>query len=58
MCRGSYMLSMTQWTLKREPAKTKDQLREMLAEAVRNTQPKPERAPKTKEHRDPPAGRV
>jgi hypothetical protein len=26
----------------REPAKTKAELREMLAEAVRNTQPKPE----------------
>jgi hypothetical protein len=32
---------MTQWqaTFKREPAKTKAELREMLAEAVRNTQP-------------------
>ena len=30
---------MTTWQPpKREPAKTKDQLREMLAEAVRNTQ--------------------
>jgi hypothetical protein len=30
---------MTQWQpLKREPAKTKAELREMLAEAVRNTQ--------------------
>ena len=30
---------MTTWqSPKREPAKTKDQLREMLAEAVRNTQ--------------------
>jgi hypothetical protein len=52
------MLSMTQWTPKREPAKTKDQLREMLAEAVRNTQPKPEGAPKTKKHRDQPADAV
>ena len=31
---------MTQWQpTKREPAKTKAELREMLAEAVRNTQP-------------------
>jgi len=32
---------MTHWqsTFKREPAKTKAELREMLAEAVRNTQP-------------------
>ena len=31
---------MTQWqkTIKREPAKTKAELREMLTEAVRNTQ--------------------
>jgi hypothetical protein len=30
---------MTKWQPpKREPAKTKDQLRDMLAEAVRNTQ--------------------
>jgi hypothetical protein len=35
------MTSVTHWqkTLKREPAKTKAELREMLAEAVRNTQP-------------------
>jgi hypothetical protein len=40
---------MTKWQPpKREPAKTKDELREMLAEAVRNTQPKPKRAPKAK----------
>jgi hypothetical protein len=40
---------MTQWQPpRREPAKTKDELREMLAEAVRNTQPEPKRAPKAK----------
>jgi len=34
---------MTQWqkSLTREPPKTKAELREMLAEAVRNTQPDP-----------------
>jgi hypothetical protein len=33
------MFDMTQWQPpKREPAKTKAELREMLAEAVRNTQ--------------------
>ncbi len=48
-----HMLWMTQWTPpKREPAKTKDQLREMLAEAVRNTaQPKPKPPPKAKKDR-------
>jgi len=30
---------MTQWQKTREPPKTKAELREMLAEAVRNTQP-------------------
>jgi len=40
---------MTQWQPpKREPKKTKAELYEMLAEAVRNTQPEPERAPKAK----------
>jgi hypothetical protein len=35
---------MTQWQPpRREPAKTKAELREMLAEAVRNTQPEPKR---------------
>ena len=43
---------MTQWQPpKREPAKTKAELREMLAEAVRNTQPKPKRPPKAKKDR-------
>jgi hypothetical protein len=32
---------MTQWKSKREPNKTKAELREMLAAAVRNTQPRP-----------------
>jgi hypothetical protein len=32
----------------RKPPKTKAELREMLAEAVRNTQPEPERPPKAK----------
>jgi hypothetical protein len=41
---------MAQWQPpKREPAKTKAELREMLAQAVRNTaQPEPERPPKLK----------
>jgi hypothetical protein len=38
---------MTQWKPpKREPAKTKTELRAMLAEAVRNTQPEAKRPPK------------
>jgi hypothetical protein len=43
---------MTQWqmTLKREPARTKAELREMLTEAVRNTQPEPK--PKSKSGKD------
>jgi hypothetical protein len=32
----------TSWKSTREPNKTKAELREMLAEAVRNTQPEPE----------------
>jgi hypothetical protein len=40
---------MTQWQRpKREPKKTKAELYEMLAEAVRNTQPEQKRAPKAK----------
>jgi hypothetical protein len=43
---------MTPWQPpKREPSKTKAELREMLAEAVRNTQPEPERPPKIKRDR-------
>jgi len=47
-------MSMTTWTktFTREPPKTKAQLREMLSEAVRNTQPGPKRPPKAKEDRD------
>jgi hypothetical protein len=38
------MLFMATWQKTREPPKTKDQLREMLRQAVQNTQPekKPE----------------
>jgi hypothetical protein len=38
---------MTQWqkSFTREPPKTKAELREMLAEAVRNTQSEPKRQP-------------
>jgi hypothetical protein len=45
---------MTQWqkTYTREPAKTKAELREMLTEAVRNTQPPPKRPTKTGKDRD------
>jgi hypothetical protein len=40
---------MTQWQPpRREPAKTKAELREMLAEVVRNTQPETKRPPKAK----------
>ncbi len=40
---------MTQWQPpKREPAKTKAELREMLTEAVRNTQAENERLQQTK----------
>lgn len=36
-----HMVLMANWqkSFKREPPKTKDELRQMLAEAVRNTQP-------------------
>jgi hypothetical protein len=44
---------MAQWQRPhREPPKTKAELREMLAEAVRNIQPEPERPPKIKRDRD------
>lgn len=39
---------MTQWQKTREPPKTKAELREMLAEAVRNTQPEAKRQSKAK----------
>jgi predicted Zn-dependent peptidase len=46
---------MTSWKpTPRQPAKTKAELREMLAEAVRNTQPQttePEPLPKAKKRR-------
>jgi hypothetical protein len=38
------MCFMTQWQKLREPKKTKAELREMLTEAVRNTQAEPELA--------------
>jgi hypothetical protein len=42
-----HILFMTQWqrTFTREPPKTKAELREMLTEAVRNTQPELKRPP-------------
>jgi hypothetical protein len=44
---------MTQWKSTREPPKTKAELREMLAEAVRNTAlpPEPKRPAKAKTDR-------
>jgi hypothetical protein len=44
---------MVQWqkTPKREPTKTKAELREMLAEAVRNTQPETKPQAKAKKDR-------
>jgi hypothetical protein len=48
--RNPHILFMTQWqkSYTREPPKTKAQLREMLTEAVRNTQREPKRSPKTR----------
>jgi hypothetical protein len=42
------MVWMANWqkSFKREPPKTKDELRQMLAEAVRNTQPNVGHGPK------------
>jgi len=47
------MLIMAQWQkpYTREPPKTKAELREMLTEAVRNTQTEPERPPKASKDR-------
>jgi hypothetical protein len=45
-----YIVDGTMAPPKREPAKTKAELREMLAEAVRNTQP--ETKPQTKAKKD------
>jgi hypothetical protein len=44
---------MTTWTktFTREPPKAKVQLREMLTEAVRNTQPEPKRPSKANKDR-------
>jgi hypothetical protein len=44
---------MTTWTktFKREPPRTKVELREMLTEAVRNTQPELKRPPQAKRDR-------
>jgi hypothetical protein len=44
---------MTQWqkSFTREPTKTKAELREMLTEAVRNTQPEPKRPSKRERDR-------
>jgi hypothetical protein len=40
---------MAQWRKPtREPPKTKNELREMLTQAVRNTQPEPKQSPKSK----------
>ena len=47
-----HMPIMTSWKpTPREPAKTKAELREMLAEAVRNTQPQTKPLPKAKKGR-------
>ena len=47
--RNPYILIMTPWQPpKREPPKTKAELREMLTEAVRNTQAENERLQQTK----------
>ena len=45
---GIPCIRMTQWQKTREPPKTKAELREMLAEAVRNTQPETKRQSKAK----------
>jgi hypothetical protein len=47
------MMSMTNWqkSFTREPSKTKAELREMLTEAVRNTQSEPKRPPKANKDR-------
>lgn len=50
--RYPYIHVMTQWQKPtREPPKTKSELREMLAEAVRNTQPEPKKPAKSKKDR-------
>jgi hypothetical protein len=44
---------MAQWqkSFTREPTKTKAELRQMLTDAVRNTQPEPKRPPKAERDR-------
>jgi hypothetical protein len=47
--RHPHMVSMAHWhqsSFTREPTKTKAELRQMLAEAVRNTQPGADHGPK------------
>jgi hypothetical protein len=43
---ASHIVCMAQWKSAREPKKTKAELYEMLAQAVRNTQPRPKRPPR------------
>lgn len=48
ICRAHpYIECMANWqkSSTREPSKTKAELREMLTEAVRNTQPRPDHGP-------------
>ena len=53
--RATHITAMAQWksSTTRQPSMTKDELRLMLTEAVRNTQPiadhKPKRAPKAED---------
>jgi hypothetical protein len=51
--RNPRIPSMATWqkTFTREPPKTKAELREMLTQAVENTQPEPKRLPKTERDR-------
>jgi hypothetical protein len=44
------MMAMPQWQIVREPKKTKAELREMLTEAIRNTQAEP-KPPKVEKDR-------
>ena len=49
-----HIVTVTQWqksSFTREPPKTKAELRQMLTEAVRNTQPEPKRPPQPKRER-------
>jgi hypothetical protein len=51
--RHPHIVCVAHWqaSITREPPKTKAELREMLTEAVRNTQPEPKRPPKAKRDR-------